>query len=36
MIRVMVEGEDEETVSSVAHRLADSVRSRIDSLAAAS
>ena len=35
VIRVMVEGEDEETVSSVAHRLADSVRSRIDSMAAA-
>ena len=36
VIRVMVEGEDEETVSSVAHRLADSVRSRIDSMAASS
>ena len=36
VIRVMVEGEDEETVSSVAQRLADSVRSRIDSMAAGS
>ena len=36
VIRVMVEGEDEETVSSVAQRLADSVRSRIDSMAVGS
>ena len=36
VIRVMVEGEDEETVSSVARTLADSVRKRIDSIAAGS
>ena len=36
VIRVMVEGEDEETVCSVARRLADSVRSRIDSMAVGS
>ncbi len=34
LIRVMVEGEDEGTVASVARRLAESVRRRIDSLAA--
>ena len=34
VIRVMVEGEDEGTVASVARRLAESVRRRIDSLAA--
>ena len=33
VIRVMVEGEDESTVASVARRLAESVRRRIDSLA---
>ena len=33
VIRVMVEGEDEGTVDSVAQRLAESVRHRIDSLA---
>lgn len=33
VIRVMVEGEDEGTVASVARRLAESVRRRIDSLA---
>ena len=36
VIRVMVEGEDEETVSSVARTLSDSVRKRIDSIAAGS
>ncbi|MDD9996634.1 MAG: phosphoglucosamine mutase [Rhodospirillaceae bacterium] len=36
VIRVMVEGEDEETVTTVAHRLAESVRSRVDSKAAGS
>lgn len=36
VIRVMVEGEDEETVAAVAHRLAEFVRSRIDSIAAGS
>lgn len=36
VIRVMVEGEDEETVATVAHRLAESVRSRVDSTAAGS
>ena len=32
VIRVMVEGEDEETVATVARQLAESVRSRIDSM----
>ena len=32
VIRVMVEGEDEETVATVAQRLAESVRSRVDSI----
>ena len=36
VIRVMVEGEDEETVATVAQRLAESVRSRVDSMAAGS
>ena len=34
VIRVMVEGEDEDTVSALAQQLADSVRRRIDSQAA--
>ena len=36
VIRVMVEGEDEETVATVAQRLAESVRSRVDSIAVGS
>ena len=36
VVRVMVEGENEETVSSVVQTLADSVRRRIDSIAAGS
>ena len=36
VIRVMVEGKDESTVSTVARQLADSVKSRIDSIAAGS
>ena len=36
VIRVMVEGEDEEIVATVAQRLAESVRSRVDSMGAGS